>query len=1264
MLGEQERKLLKKGAPVHVHEGFGVPTYLWAAPGDPGNGKAAPGAKPADTVGAARGHLARFAALYGLEAEDLPELAPGAVHDTGRGLIIASFQGRAGGLEIFREEIKVAMDRDLEAIALSGYVMGSGAWRHGGARRFALKPNAAVAAALSDLTGREIEDIDLKEAGEMDGGFVAVEQDPWALSLGELVLPEPARVKKLLFRLPDRLEPAYYVEVSAGEKNAPDADHYAYVISAADGEVLFRHDLTVSDAFGYRVWADPVTRIPHDGPQGTVATPHPTGITDQYQAPFASPSLVTLQNGPISTNDPWLPAGATVTTGNNVDAYADILGPDGFGGGDLRATTTSSNTFDRTYDTALAPGSSASQRMAAVTQLFYDVNFLHDWFYDHGFNEASGNAQADNYGRGGFCCDAMRAEGQDFGARNNANMSTPSDGASPRMQMYIFDGIGRRSLTVNSPPAIADIYAVGMALFGPTSFTNTQQVTLVDDGVVGTGTVNDGCTTPFVNAAAVVGRIALVDRGGCNFTVKVKNSQLSGAIGAIVANNVAGDVITMGGADGTITIGSLLVSQDDGNLIKAHLGTGVNVTLFRELALDRDGTIDNQIVAHEWGHYISNRLIGNAAGLNNQQGGGMGEGWGDFTAMLMTVRPEDANHPAGPGFTGVYGLVGYVNAGGGNDGGYNDGYYFGIRRYPYSIDFTKNPLTFHHISNGVPLPAGPPIEGDASGTNNAEVHNTGEVWASMLWECYAALLRDSGRLTYNQAQSRMMDYLVAGYKLTPPSPTFLEARDAVLTAASADAQDHALCYQAFARRGAGLGAVAPDRFSTTLTGVVESYTAGGELTLDSASVNDSGASCDMDGVLDGGESGQLTVTLRNSGMYLSGTTGTVTSPDPDVQFPTGNAVAFPPSFPLGTTTVSLPVRLAAGGPGLESIPFEIAFDDPGLAVPGPVVEAFTLRGHFDEEAMASATDDVESSNSPWAPAGSGGFDPSRGWRRIELAVTNHRWLGPDPDTTSDQWVISPPLQVGAGTFMITFKHQFSFESSGGTNYDGGVMEISNNGGSSWVDIATAGPPGYNGIITVTGGGNPLQGRQGFVGASPGYPSLVTNAVNLGTTFAGQTVRVRFRVGADGGVGAPGWEIDDLQFAGITNLPFPAIDPETEACADTDLDGHLDPFDCAPLNGGTWAPPTETSLLMAANSTTLSWTASTGATAPLYDVLRATSGSGFASAFCLESGGTDLTAEEPGVPGTVWFYLVRSSNACGSITGFSSAGTPITGASCP
>jgi len=108
----------------------------------------------------------------------------------------------------------------------------------------------------------------------------------------------------VLFRLSDRLVPAYYVELMSP------TEAEAYVVSAGDGTLLFRHGLMADAAFNYRVWADGTSlHAPMDGPQGNDPTPHPTGLPDFYDPPFVAPSLISLQNGPISTNDPWLAPG-------------------------------------------------------------------------------------------------------------------------------------------------------------------------------------------------------------------------------------------------------------------------------------------------------------------------------------------------------------------------------------------------------------------------------------------------------------------------------------------------------------------------------------------------------------------------------------------------------------------------------------------------------------------------------------------------------------------------------------------------------------------------------------------------------------------------------------------------------------------------------------------------------------------------------------------------------------------------------------------
>lgn len=141
--------------------------------------------------------------------------------------------------------------------------------------------------------------------------------------------------------------------------------------------------------------------------------------------------------------------------------------------------------------------------------------------------------------------------------------------------------IGPPILVVNSPASIDGTYPAGAAQFGPplTPAGLTGDVVLADDGdtTPAGGSTSDACT-PLVNAGAISGNIALVDRGVCPFTEKVKNAQDAGAVGVIVANNVAG-VITMSGVDPTITIPSLSVSLATGNLIKGELNNGVNVTM-------------------------------------------------------------------------------------------------------------------------------------------------------------------------------------------------------------------------------------------------------------------------------------------------------------------------------------------------------------------------------------------------------------------------------------------------------------------------------------------------------------------------------------------------------------------------------------------------------------------------------------------------------------------------------------------------------------
>src|SRR5262249_38143235 len=129
-----------------------------------------------------------------------------------------------------------------------------------------------------------------------------------------------------------------------------------------------------------------------------------------------------------------------------------------------------------------------------------------DWYYDAGFDEASGNAQTSNYGRGGIENDNIHAEAQDFGDLSNANMSTPADGAHPRMQMYVFPTPGRPQFTINSPASIAGPRLVGIGGPRPDAVNVTAEVVPVSQGTFGvtsTSTMACGAGPEYVTSADV-----------------------------------------------------------------------------------------------------------------------------------------------------------------------------------------------------------------------------------------------------------------------------------------------------------------------------------------------------------------------------------------------------------------------------------------------------------------------------------------------------------------------------------------------------------------------------------------------------------------------------------------------------------------------------------------------------------------------------------------------------------------------------------------
>ncbi len=187
------------------------------------------------------------------------------------------------------------------------------------------------------------------------------------------------------------------------------------------------------------------------------------------------------------------------------------------------------------------------------------------------------------------------------------------------------------------------------------------------------------------------------------------------------------------------------------------------------------------------------------------------------------------------------------------------------------------------------------------------------------------------------------------------------------------------------------------------------------------------------------------------------------------------------------------------------------------------------------------------------------------WSR-EGDGSNHIWHADDLATTSDESLVSPDLVVGQSPFVIAFSHRFSFEKGpavpGGPDvfFDGGVLEVSEDGGTTWNDVSTYTDPGYPLTLyqpTDEPSTNVLAGRKAWGGDSAGYPNYLDAAVNLGTKLAGKTVKVRFRIGTDPGGSAAGWDIDNVSFSGITNTPFPSLVDDEATCNDAGADGGID-----------------------------------------------------------------------------------------------------------
>lgn len=615
---------------------------------------------------------------------------------------------------------------------------------------------------------------------------------------------------------------------------SPDGKHlWDLRIDALNGVLLEKNDLTIRCNFGSLKQNSYPANYPfyfkdnviENSVVSTVETNAGSYrvIPFNYESPNHSPfQLIASPSNAIASPNGWHNTNSlsgtnptfiyTSTRGNNVNAQEDANGNNGTG---ISPDGGSSLNFNFPY------GGQTSQptdyTSASTTNLFYMSNIMHDVWYQYGFNELSGNFQKDNLGRGGttsFIGDDVLADSQDgysqaVATLNNANFSTPSDGSRPRMQMYLWnDGAPPTNfITVNSPASIAGLKVATTNVFEgtdrilvPASPNGiSSKLVLYKNNPTPPG-YNSACQAP-TNAADLIGKIALIKRGGCFFNLKVKNAQEAGAIAVIVMDSIANNPVRLSmSSTGTlgITIPAVFITKELGDVFIAEMEVGnVNVKLEvpSGLYLYADSSFDNGIIAHEYAHGISNRLTGGPANTScltaPEQ---MGEGWSDWFTLMMQLKTGDSG--ASPRGIGTY-AINENNSGG------------GIRTYRYSTDMTINPLTFKD-TNGKTF-----IDSD-DGIEKVRVHTVGEVWATTLWDLTWAYIGKYGFSSdiYNGigGNNKVMQLVIDAMKIQPCNPSFIQARDAIIAAdqATTGGQDYCMIWKVFARRGLGINASSGD----------------------------------------------------------------------------------------------------------------------------------------------------------------------------------------------------------------------------------------------------------------------------------------------------------------------------------------------------------------------------------------------------------------------------------------------------------------------
>ncbi len=811
---------------------------------------------------------------------------------------------------------------------------------------------------------------------------------------------------------------------------------------------------TVADNASYRVFPLPIESPAHGSRQLL------TNPADVKASPYG-----------WQTIDPVVGPIYNITRGNNVHAYLDWKNTsvssldEPVGGSNL--------TFDFPFDTTLEPD---TNRNAATVNLFYMNNMMHDISYYYGFTEATGNFQVKNYTGVAGANDWVKAHAQDGGKAspvllNNANFTTPPDGESGVMNMYLWSAQNANLLHITAPTSLISDINCGTAAFGTAIGTTrtTGKIVVMNDS---TGTPTLGCNIPKID---YTGKIVLIDRGTCEFSSKVYNAQQKGAIAAIIVNYDESIISMASGAFGSaVKIPAVAIKKSDGDKLRAAISSGVTASIYSDgVGPSRlDGDFDNGIIGHEYTHGISSRLTGGRLNAGCLQSGEQanGEGWSDFLGLVVTAKPGDKGNT-------LRGVGTYVTREPNNGNG--------IRIYPYTNDMSIDKHTYDDI------------------ISDTEVHDVGEVWTSVLWDLYWRFVDiygwDANVKNINSGNGKMVRLVFDAMKMQPCNPGFLDARDAILSADRADfnGDNQCLIWETFARRGLGYNADqgSPASYTDNTQGFKTNPYCIKTLKIEkNATAN-----------IKPGENISYTVRVMNhKGVAITG-------------------VIVTDSLPAGTTVLagspSKTVTIANG---------VLTWTIGGMNALDTAVLTYKLVSDASKKSTAQFFDDFEHGDNNW------NYDDLKGKGNIFGVGNLYAYSGknsmgatyPAQGAGDVSTFLLKSVRVVGKQPILRFYHYYNTEPGA----DGGFVQISTNNGATWDSINRnlffKNP--YRGkISTKTFLVNDLQAFWG------NNKTFNVTCVDM-SPYLGKDIKLRFRFGNDSLVSVLGWFIDDVAVMDMYN----------------------------------------------------------------------------------------------------------------------------------